>query len=193
MDEKISQMISDKIFKKERVFVKKGKVVLMTGLSGSGKSTLATKLKEYLEKESKRVRIVDGDEIRTKFNPHLGFTKEDIRTNGEFIKKFCEANITEYDYIFVPVIFPFEKSRESMRALFGENFIEIYLDCSLECCRQKDVKDIYKKFYEREITNLIGADPNIPYEIPSTPDLSINTEEMSEEECFEKIKEKLEI
>jgi len=193
MDEEISKMISDKISKREKVFVEKGKVVLITGLSGSGKSTLAIKLKEYLEKRSKKVRIIDGDEIRTKFNPHLGFTREDIETNGAFIKKFCEANITDYDFILVPVIFPFEKSRKLMKDQFNKNFVEIYLDCSLECCRQRDVKGIYKKFYDGEITNLIGADPNTPYEIPSSPDLIISTGDMSEEDCLEKIRDYLKI
>lgn len=148
-----------------------------TGLSGSGKTTVALGVKDKLEHGGHSVLILDGDDVRRIHHRHLGFTDKDIRENNSLIVKMCSDNRNKFDVILVPIISPFISSRQHARETLSPGFYEIYCSASLECVLKRDVKGLYSKAKNNELSNLIGF-PNGPaYEIPDNPDLVVNSGE----------------
>ncbi|MFH2035119.1 MAG: adenylyl-sulfate kinase [Candidatus Zixiibacteriota bacterium] len=150
-------------------------IIWLTGLSGSGKSTIATELERELFERHCQVAVLDGDNIRRGINADLGFSAEDreenIRRIGEVSKLFMTAGVITISAF----ISPYLTDRKRARDIVGESdFIEVYLDCPLEICEQRDVKGLYKKARAGLIKNFTGIDD--PYEKPNKPELSIHTD-----------------
>ncbi len=162
-------------------------VIWFTGLSGSGKSTIAQGLKVCLEKKNNTVLILDGDTIRSEKTKNLGFSREDIRTNNKIIAQIAVEKKKEYDYILVPVISPYREDREMARNIIGKNFIELFINCPIETCIEKDVKGLYKKALNGEIKDFIGIAETNPYESPIFPEITINTNTENVTKSIEKI------
>jgi adenylylsulfate kinase len=171
-------------------------VFWFTGLSGSGKSTIANKLEETLYENHFQTYTLDGDNIRGGINKGLSFTAEDRQENlrriGEIAKIFVDAGVVT----IASFVSPLEIDRKLVRDIVGkEDFIEIFVDTSLEECERRDVKGLYKKARAGEIKNFTGIDS--PYENPLNPDIIIKTEFETEEEAVQKIlffvKNKLEL
>lgn len=161
-------------------------VLWFTGLSGSGKSTIANRVEQELFKKGLKTYTLDGDNIRTGINRGLGFTEEDrnenLRRIAEVAKLFVDAGIITIGAF----VSPLEKDRELIKNIIGENdFIEIFVDTSLEECERRDVKGLYKKARAGEIKNFTGIDA--PYEAPKHPDILIETEKESIEEAVQKV------
>ncbi|WP_028563127.1 adenylyl-sulfate kinase [Paenibacillus pinihumi] len=155
-----------------------------TGLSGSGKSTLAFALEQELYALGKAVYVLDGDNIRHGLNRDLGFTpedrKENIRRIGEVSKLLVDAGLI----VLSAFISPHEEDREMVRQLFApEDFIEIYVKCSLEECERRDPKGLYKKARSGEIPNFTGISAG--YDIPRSPSIVMDTEELSVEDSVQ--------
>lgn len=153
-----------------------------TGLSGAGKSTLAHALEEQLYQEACRTFVLDGDNVRHGLCNDLGFTDadrvENIRRIAEVSKLFIEAGVIT----LTAFISPFRADRDKARELLGnDNFIEIYCQCDLEICEQRDVKGLYKRARKGEIKHFTGI--SSPYEEPLNPELSINTGKLELDEC----------
>lgn len=164
----------------------KGVIVWFTGLSGSGKSTLAHYVEEKLYQLNCHTFVMDGDNVRHGLSSDLGFSNEDrvenIRRIGETSKLFIEAGII----VLTAFISPFTSDRERVRGLAPHgDFIEIYLNCPIELCEQRDVKGIYKKARKGEIKDFTGI--SSPYEAPENPDLELDTSTNSIEECADQI------
>ena len=166
---------------------KHGSIVLwFTGLSGSGKSTLAHAVEEELYQKACHTFVLDGDNVRHGLCGDLGFSNtdriENIRRVSEISNLFIEAGVI----ILTAFISPFKADREKARDLIGEtNFIEIYCNCSLEICEQRDVKGLYQRAKKGEIKAFTGI--SSPYEIPESPELVINTGSQALEECVETV------
>ncbi len=161
-------------------------VIWLTGLSGSGKSTIANYLEQRLFRHNILTYILDGDNIRLGLNNDLGFEekdrKENIRRVGEVSKLMADSGII----VLSALISPFKKDRNSVRNLFGENeFIEIFVRCPLEVCRQRDVKGLYNKVSKGELENFTGIDSI--YEEPEEPEIIVDTDKSTVEECVDKI------
>jgi adenylyl-sulfate kinase len=165
--------------------MKDAKILWFTGLSGSGKTTIAEILKKEFDNLGKSYLVFDGDDVREKLHKHLGFTPEDIKENNRLIVQLCSDVIDKADYILVPVISPFRESREKARDMFGESFIEIYVNCPYEECKKRDVKGLYAKAERGEIENFIGL--HVPYEPPTNPEIEIDSIEENIEEAVQKI------
>jgi adenylylsulfate kinase len=155
---------------------RQGAVLWFTGLSGSGKTTLANALKERLILLEKSVKILDGDAVRSSTHRHLGFSREDIRENNRLLAEMAVASAKSYDVVIVAVIAPFREDRAVSRKIIGGNFYEIFLDCPIEKCVERDAKGLYKKARSGEIQNFIGVSPAHPYEAPEAPDLRLKTD-----------------
>lgn len=169
----------------------KSAILWFTGLSCSGKSTLAYKVEEELFKRGLRAYVLDGDNVRTGLNKDLGFSaedrKENIRRIGEVAKLFIDAGLI----VMAAFISPYEKDREFVRSIVEDDeFIEIYIKCSLEVCEQRDVKGFYKKARAGIIKNFTGIDD--PYEVPEHPEIIVETDKMTVEESVNKIMNYLE-
>lgn len=166
-----------------RLLGNSGLVVWMTGLSGSGKTTTAQEVERRLVAQGIPAYVLDGDKLRRGLNKDLGFSdddrKENIRRTTEVAKMFKDAGIVT----FVTLISPFAEAREAARAEIGNNFMEVYVKADIETCKQRDPKKLYEKAMKGEIKSFTGIDS--PYEIPKNPDLLLDTELWSEEECAE--------
>ena len=181
------------VTRKERV-TKNGhlpKVIWFVGLSGSGKSTLASELENRLFQQGFNTYILDGDNIRSGLNYDLDFSdesrKENIRRISEVAKLFADAGTI----VLTAFISPFETDRKTARQLIGEqDFIEIYVDCPLEVCEERDVKGLYKKAREGKIRNFTGIDS--PFEIPENPEIVVDTANNSLELCSDQLIKEIE-
>ncbi|MFC0271230.1 adenylyl-sulfate kinase [Metabacillus herbersteinensis] len=150
-------------------------VLWFTGLSGSGKSTLANALSRQLFESEIESYVLDGDNIRHGLNKDLFFSesdrKENIRRIGEVSKLFVDSG----QVVITAFISPYREDRAQVQQLLEENeFIEVYVECSLDECEKRDPKGLYKKARNHEIKDFTGIDS--PYEAPINPDLTVNTE-----------------
>ena len=159
------------------------KVAWFTGLSGAGKSTIANLAAELLRKKGNTVLVLDGDVVRARLHHHLNFTPEDIRENNRLIASLCRESLTNYDVLLVPIISPFRDSRKQARRILDDAFREVFVRVSLETAARRDTKGLYRQAREGTVTNMIGVAPNTPYEEPEYPDLLLDTEIFSAEEC----------
>jgi len=161
-------------------------LVWITGLSASGKSTIAVGLERLLHMKRVRSYILDGDNVRHGLNSNLGFSEEDRKENlrrvGEIAKLFVDAGILT----IASFISPYEQDRDMIRSLFpADEFIEVYLDCDISVCEARDPKGFYEKARKGDIKNFTGI--SAPYEIPTRPEVIVNTAKMGVEACVEKI------
>lgn len=164
-----------------------GRIIWFTGLSGSGKTAIAIKLKEKLESNGNSVEILDGDVVRSTLNKHLGFSREDIRENNRLIAELAKERVKFADFILVPIISPYREDRAMAKNITGNDFIELFIDASLETCIRRDIKGYYKKALNGEIKNFIGISKSNPYEPPNNPHIKIKTDKGSVEESVSNI------
>jgi len=171
--------------KRSDLFGFQNKVLWFTGLSGSGKSTLAREVEKQLYEKDILTYVLDGDNIRHGLNSDLGFSPEDreenIRRIGEVSRLFYDAGIL----VLVCFISPYRKDRNRVREIIGEDFVEIFMKCSLEEAEQRDPKGLYKKARQGMIKEFTGI--SAPYEEPETPELIIDTEQLNVKQSAEKI------
>ncbi len=160
-----------------------------TGLSGVGKTTLAIALRDRLEEEGQRVLVLDGDDVRSRLHPHLGFTPEDIRLNNELIASLCEEMRADTDLILVPIISPYRDSRMAARRRLAPDFHEIHISAPLDVLHERDTKGLYSAARRGEVGNLIGVSPESPYEYPQTPEMTILTDKESLEKSISRLLE----
>lgn len=166
----------------------KGVTIWFTGLSGSGKSTVAVALEKALHSLGKLSYRLDGDNIRLGINKNLGFSAQDrtenIRRIGEISKLYCDTGIITLNSF----ISPYREDREQVRRIHeegGYNFIEVHVNCSLQCAEARDPKGLYKKARAGEIKNFTGIDD--PYEAPENAEIVLNTDTQTLEEEVETI------
>ena len=156
----------------------------LTGLSASGKSTIANLLERYLVINGRHTYLLDGDNLRHGLNRDLGFTEadrvENIRRVAEVARLMVDAGLI----VIASFISPFRSERDFARGLFEPgDFMEIFVDASVEACAARDPKGLYARAMRGEIRNFTGIDS--PYERPERPDVRLDTEKLSPEECVE--------
>jgi len=161
-------------------------VLWFTGLSGSGKSTVANAVAKRLFEDDINNYVLDGDNIRFGINKDLGFSdedrKENIRRIGEVSKLFVDSG----QVVLTAFISPFQEDRNRVRELLEEDeFIEVYIKCSLTACEARDPKGLYEKARKGIIKDFTGI--SSPYEEPVNPEVVVDTEQNTVEECVEQI------
>jgi bifunctional enzyme CysN/CysC len=166
-------------------------VLWFTGLSGSGKSTVAKVVEQRLFDRGCHTMMLDGDNVRHGLSGDLGFSAEDreenIRRVGEVSRLFFEqGNITLCTFIS-----PYQEDRDRVRSLLPDGrFHEVYVNCDIETCKERDPKGLYEKAESGEIKNFTGI--SAPYEPPADPELVIDTDALSVEACADAVIEHLE-
>ena len=156
-------------------------VVWLTGLSGAGKSATANAVEMRLHAMGRHSYTLDGDNLRHGLTRDLGFTAadrvENVRRTAEVAKLFVDAGLI----VLVSLISPFRDERRMAREMMEEGeFIEVFVDCPIEVCEQRDPKGLYRKARAGEIGNFTGVDS--PYEPPENPELVLKTAERSVDE-----------
>ena len=162
----------------------RGATVWFTGLSGSGKTVIALLVQEELERRGLRVERLDGDIVRQALTRDLGFSKEDRDTNIErvtFVAKLLSRNGV---LVLCSFISPYRARRDKSRKEIGE-FIEVFVECPVEICAERDVKGLYAKAFAGEIENFTGVSD--PYEDPENPEIICHTAEETPEESARKV------
>ncbi len=164
----------------------RGAVVWLTGLSGSGKSTLAYALERALVSDRHTAYVLDGDNVRHGLNKDLGFSPEDrdenIRRVGETAALFAHAGVIA----IASFISPYRAGRERAReCVGGDAFIEVHLNVSVEVCERRDPKGLYKKARAGVIKQFTGV--SAPYEAPTAPEISIDTDADDVDTCAARI------
>jgi adenylylsulfate kinase len=167
----------------------KGFTIWFTGLSGAGKSTLSEAIEERLKARGRSVEILDGDIVRTHLSKGLGFSREDRDTNIKRIGFVCGLLTRNGVICISAAIAPYSEARQWARQEIG-NFVEVYVKCPIEVCRQRDVKGLYKLVDEGKITGFTGVDD--PYEEPEHPELVVETSKETIKESVGRIFAKLE-
>ena len=171
---------------KQKLLNQNSFTVWMTGLSGSGKSTIAKGLERYLYDLGFLTQMLDGDNVRAGINNNLGFSEEErtenIRRISEVSKLFINCGVITLNCFVSPTI----KMRELAKSIIGdENFIEIYVNASLNDCEKRDVKGLYAKARAGEIKNFTGIDA--PFEAPIDPSLEINTSDLTIDASIQRV------
>ena len=161
-------------------------VLWFTGLSGSGKSTIANEVEKKLALMNRHTFLLDGDNIRHGLNKDLGFTEadriENIRRIGEVAKLMADAGLI----VLTAFISPFRAERQMVRDMLPDGeFIEIFVDTPLDVAEKRDVKGLYKKARAGDLKNFTGIDS--PYEEPRSPEIRVNTVDMTPEEAADYI------
>ncbi|MCW8951373.1 MAG: adenylyl-sulfate kinase [Rhodospirillales bacterium] len=163
----------------------KGGVIWLTGLSGSGKTTLAFELERLLFERKWHVYVLDGDNVRHGLSADLGFSPEDrtenIRRIGEVAALFANAGVL----VITAFISPYRSDREMAREAADENFCEVYLSADVEACEARDPKGLYRKARRGDIPDFTGI--SAPYEAPLSPEVTLNTGDLSVEESLERL------
>lgn len=174
----------------EQRLQQKAKVIWMTGLSGSGKSTLAKALQQKLFDEGKVAIILDGDNLRHSINSNLGFSEDDRLENVRRTAEIASILLNSGMIVIVALISPTRKSRELAKNIIGEqDFLEVYVNSSLEVCEQRDVKGLYKKARNGDVKNFTGVSAG--YEVPQSADIEVRTDRFSVVDAVDGLMDKL--
>jgi len=170
---------------KEKMLKQKSIVIWMVGLSGSGKSTLARALENSLHEEGYLTQLLDGDNMRTGINNNLGFSPEDrtenIRRAAETAKLFMNAGLVT----ICSFISPTEDIRKMAKEIIGDGYVEVYVDCPVEVCEERDVKGLYAKARKGEIPEFTGI--SAPFDVPKNPEVVVDTANQTLEESHQKL------
>ena len=171
---------------REELHGRKGAVIWFTGLSASGKSTIARHLEKMLYEAGCSTYVFDGDNVRHGLCGDLGFSAEDrtenIRRIGEMVKLFVDAGIIA----MTAFISPYRKDRERIRDLIGrDHFFEIYVNCPVDLCAERDQKGIYAKAKAGTIKNFTGI--SAPYEPPEEPSLVIQSDQVDATQAAQQV------
>ena len=168
---------------------RQGACIWFTGLSGAGKSTTADVLTVLLLEHGRQVTVLDGDVVRTHLSRGLGFSKEDRDLNIRRIG-YVAAEIARHGGIVIcAAVSPYRATRNDVRNLVGERFIEVFVDTPIDVCEERDVKGMYAKARLGEIKNFTGIDD--PYEVPETPEIVLDTVTYTPEDNARRILEYL--
>lgn len=170
---------------KEKMLKQKSIVIWMVGLSGSGKSTLARALENSLHEEGYLTQLLDGDNMRTGINNNLGFSPEDrtenIRRAAETAKLFMNAGLVT----ICSFISPTEDIRKMAKEIIGDGYVEVYVDCPVEVCEERDVKGLYAKARKGEIPEFTGI--SAPFDVPKNPEVVVDIANQTLEESHQKL------
>ncbi len=157
-------------------------IIWMTGLPCSGKSTIAKKLSEHVH----NLAILDGDEMRELLSPNEDFSRNGIISHNKKVVSIAKLLLDHNVSVCVSKISPFVENREDARkVLTNYNFLEVYVKCSVDSCEKRDVRGMYNKARNGEISNFIGI--HVTYEPPTDPELVVDTENSTIDDSVQKI------
>ncbi|MFQ5801188.1 MAG: adenylyl-sulfate kinase [Candidatus Hydrothermarchaeales archaeon] len=166
----------------------KGFTVWFTGLPCSGKTAVANRVAELLKERGLKVERLDGDIVRQSLTRDLGFSREDRNENIRrvtFVAKLLTRNGVA---VLTSFISPYREVRAYAREEIG-SFVEVYVKCPVEVCKERDVKGMYEKAIKREIKEFTGVSD--PYEEPPDPEILLETDKETLEESADRVIKRL--
>ena len=166
-----------------------GATVWITGLPCSGKSTVAARVAEALRARGRRVEVLDGDVVRARLSPNLGFSREDRDAHVRRIGFICELLSRQDVVAIAAVISPYRDVREELRRGLAPRFVEVWTSCPVEVCEARDVKGLYRRARAGEVRGFTGVDD--PYEPPLAAEVVLRTDRETPEESARRVLEAL--
>ena len=165
-------------------------VIWFTGLSASGKSSIADVVEQKLAAQNRHTYLLDGDNFRHGLNKDLGFTDadrvENIRRVAEVARLMADSGLI----VMTAFISPFRRERRMAREIVGDiEFVEVFVDTSLEICEARDPKGMYARARKGEIPNFTGI--SSPYEPPERADIHLDAGDRSIEELADEVLQQL--
>lgn len=185
----VAMILIDAVNNNRRQIQQKGVSMLFTGLSGAGKTTISKALAKELKKRGYKVERLDADIVRQNLSKGLGFSKEDRDENIRRVGFVCHLMSRNGVIAMMANIAPYVSVREEIRQRIGD-FMEVYVNASLEACEERDLKGLYAKARAGEIKGFTGIDD--PYEEPQAPEVVCNTDDETVEESVQKVLDKME-
>ncbi len=171
---------------RKEAMIQEPRLIWLTGLSGSGKTTLALRLEHYFFCKGFKVFILDGDNVRNALCKDLGFTEEDRKENLRRVAEVARLMLEAGLIVISAFISPCGEDRIAIKKIVGEQrFIEVYVNCTVKVCEERDVKGLYAKARKGIIPNFTGI--SAPYDPPVLPAIEIRTDEETVEESVQKI------
>ncbi len=171
---------------REERYKQTGTIIWLTSLSGSGKTTLSIALENALFLQDALVTLLDGDVVREGLNKDLGYSAEDRKENIRRIGEVAQLLAHQAFVVIVAFISPFCEDRDRVRhSMDTGRFIEVFVDCPLSICEERDTKGLYKKARNGEIEDFTGI--SSPYEPPLDPEICLKTSEQTVDECIKMI------
>ncbi len=164
--------------------MEKGFVIWFTGIPASGKSTLASAVQERIEEMGLPVENLDADEVRQNLSPNLGYTEEARDENTKRLAWFAQKLSGYGANVLIAAVAPLRKYRDRARQ-WCEKFVEVYVECPLEVCQERDPKGLYARAARGEISDIAGM--HQPYEAPRNGEVHVHTSDASVEECAEAV------
>ncbi len=158
--------------------------IWLTGLPASGKTTIAQALAKRLMAQGHSVETLDGDDIRLGLSADLGFSAEDRQQHNRRVIFVSKLLVRNGIIVLIPLISPYRQTREYARREL-KRFVEVYVKCPIEECIRRDPKGLYAQALRGEIKNFTGIDD--PYEEPISPEVTVETNLLSVEECVDRI------
>lgn len=164
----------------------KGKVVWLTGLPGSGKSTIAHAVEARLHAAGMQTAVLDGDNIRHGLCADLGFSIDDRNENVRRVGEVARIFLAQGTIVFVALVSPIRSAREKIRQMLPDgDFVEIYCECTLAICQDRDPKGLYAKAAKGLIPEFTGI--SSPYEAPFNPAMILATGQENIDESADKL------
>ncbi|MGN6650858.1 adenylyl-sulfate kinase [Trinickia sp.] len=177
MQQAVSRVIAESKEEADISTQEAGGVLWLTGLSGAGKTTLSKALKQRLVDEGCLAVVLDGDELRTGLNAGLGFSHADRRENVRRTAEVAALFKAQGFVVICALISPAAAQRQLARAIVGERFFEVHVSSDLSVCEGRDPKGLYAKARSGALAEFTGVAS--PYEVPTMPDLAIDTSRSS--------------
>jgi adenylyl-sulfate kinase len=156
--------------------------MLLTGLSGAGKSTTALAVAGQLKKNGHQVEILDGDVVRDEIGHLFGYSREERLKVSKILRFTAKLLNRNGVTVVIAAISPYEEMRNNYRQEI-KDYVEVYIECSLEVCIDRDTKGLYKKALRGDIKHVIGVDE--VFEVPTSPNIVLNTSKNNPEQCIE--------
>lgn len=164
--------------------------IWFTGLSGSGKSTIGLAVGSALRDRGLTVEVLDSGRIRQKLNRTLGFTREEVETNLLRLGYECKLLNRNGVIAIVTAVSPYRDARDRLRDEI-DSFVEVYCRCPMDVLMQRGSKELFEKAQRGEIAHVAGIDA--PYEEPLSPEVLLNTDQLSAEQAVHRVMQALEV
>lgn len=170
--------------------IKPGWAIWITGPPSSGKSTVAKMLKERLNENGIHAQILESEILSRVLTPNPTYTPEEretFHTSMAYIGVLLTQN-------GVNVIFDAtahkRRWRRAARGLI-DDFLQAYISCPLEACRERDQKEVYKKAEAGDVEYawLLQEEYEEPWHVDVELDCLKDSPEASADKIMEALKE----